>query len=288
MKATGGVSFLTGAARVAGIMGWPVRHSLSPLIHGHWIRRHGIDAAYIPFPVPPTGLAAALRALPSLGVAGCNLTVPHKIEALALLDRVSPAAEAVGAVNTVFVRGGMLEGDNTDGAGFTAGLREQAPGWAAGDGPLVVLGAGGAARAVVAALRAESGAEIVVVNRTRRRAEGLSARFPPAFPAAWDALPGLLADAALLVNTTVLGMEGAPPLEVDLAPLSDRAVVADIVYAPGRTGILRAAEARGLAAVDGLSMLLHQAVPGFEGWFGIRPEVDGELRRLVREALAAR
>lgn len=269
-------------------MGWPVRHSLSPVIHGHWIRRHGLDAAYVPLPVAPGNLAAALEALPVLGFSGCNLTVPHKIEAMALLDRVSATARAIGAVNTLFVREGRLEGDNTDAAGFAAGLAEQAPGWAAGEGPFVVLGAGGAARAVAAALRGESSAEIVVVNRTRRRADELAARFPPSRAAAWDDLPELLAQAALLVNATTLGMEGEPPLDVDLAPLPDRAAVADIVYAPLETGILRAARARGLAAVDGLSMLLHQAVPGFDGWFGVRPEVDRELREAVLEAISAR
>ncbi len=274
--------------RVAGIMGWPVHHSLSPRIHGHWIRRHGIDGFYVPLPVAPAGLRTALQALPALGFVGCNITIPHKIGVMEWLDEISETARTVGAVNTVFVRDGRLLGENTDAAGFLDGLESVVPDWASRPGTAVVIGAGGAARAVVAAICSASSREIVVVNRTRKRTEELCLRFPPARAADFEELPQFLAETSLLVNASSLGMEGFPPLDIDLTPLASHAVVADIVYVPIETSLLHAARQQELPAVDGLAMLLGQAVSGFEGWFGVRPKVDEELRQLMRKALEER
>jgi shikimate dehydrogenase len=279
---------LSGAARIAGLMGWPVAHSLSPRLHGHWLRHHGIDGAYVPLAVRPERLGQALHALPALGFRGCNLTIPHKEQALPIVDEVSPEAARIGAVNTVVVReDGSLLGRNTDGYGFLASLHQDAPGLDLSAGPAVVLGAGGAARAVVAALADAGCPELRILNRTRGRAERLAAEIGgPIRWCAWDA--GALAGAVLLVNTTSLGMVHQPPLKLALDDLPRDSVVTDIVYVPLETGLLARARARGNPVVDGLGMLLHQAVPGFEAWFGVRPEVTPELRGVVLEALAAR
>ena len=277
-----------GAARVAGVMGWPVAHSRSPLLHNFWLDRYGIDGAYVPFAVRPREVARALRALPNLGVAGVNVTVPHKEAAFAAVDARDAAARRIGAVNTVFVDdGGALRGSNTDAFGFLEALRTRSPGWTAAAGPAVVLGAGGAARAVLAAL-AEAGApEVRLVNRTRARAESLAGAFgAPVAVVGWGERESALAGAALLVNTTTLGMAGAPPLDLRLDDLPESALVNDIVYVPLETALLAAARARGCAAVDGLEMLLHQARPGFAGWFGREPEVDDALRQRLRADLA--
>lgn len=277
-----------GAARVAGVMGWPVAHSRSPLLHNFWLDRYGIDGAYVPFAVRPGEVARALRALPNLGVAGVNVTVPHKEAAFAAVDARDAAARRIGAVNTVFVDdGGALRGSNTDAFGFLEALRTRSPGWTAAAGPAVVLGAGGAARAVLAAL-AEAGApEVRLVNRTRDRAESLAGAFGvPVAVVGWGERESALAGAALLVNTTTLGMTGAPPLDLRLDDLPESALVNDIVYTPLETALLAAARARGCVAVDGLEMLLHQARPGFAGWFGRQPEVDDALRQRLRADLA--
>ncbi|MDQ1078711.1 shikimate dehydrogenase [Pseudoroseomonas cervicalis] len=268
----------SGKARLAGVLGWPVAHSRSPLLHGHWLKRHGIDGAYMPLPVQPADFADSVRALVKLGFRGANVTIPHKETAFALCDSVDPTARRAGAVNTLVFRDGRIEGSNTDGFGFLESVREQAPGWQAGDGPAVLLGAGGAARAIAAALLDAGCPRLTLVNRSRDRAEALAAALGGPIAVA-DAPP--LAEAALLVNTTSLGMAGQPPLALDLAPLPARAVVADAVYVPLETPLLAAARARGLRAVDGLGMLLHQARPGFEAWFGARPAVDAELRALL-------
>jgi shikimate dehydrogenase len=273
----------TGKARVAGVIGWPVGHSRSPRLHGFWLDRHGIDGAYVPLAVPPGRIGEAVRALPALGFRGANVTVPHKEAVMEALDEVDPSARRIGAVNTIVVReDGSLEGRNTDGFGFLENLREGRPGWDAAAGPAVVLGAGGAARAILVAL-AEAGApEIRLLNRTAERAERLAAEIGgPIRVLPWERRAGALDGAALLVNTTTQGMAGQPPLEIDLAPLPRGAVVTDIVYAPLETPLLAAARARGNAVVDGLGMLLHQARPGFEAWFGHRPEVTPELRAFV-------
>ena len=278
---------LTGRARLAGVMGWPVGHSRSPRLHGYWLERYRIDGAYVPLAVPPGRLAEALRALPALGFAGCNVTVPHKEAALAAVDDVEAEARSIGAVNTIVVGpDGRLAGRNTDAYGFMAHLRAAAPAWRPAAGPAAVIGAGGAARAVLHALAAAGVPEIRLVNRTPARAEALAAALQgPIAVRPWAQRAEALAGAALLVNTTTLGMTGQPAL--DLAPegLAPGAVVYDLVYAPLATPLLQAARAAGLAAVDGLGMLLHQARPGFEAWFGVEPEVDAGLRAFVAEGL---
>jgi shikimate dehydrogenase len=283
------VAYLTGRARLAGIMGWPVGHSLSPRLHGHWLRRHGIDGAYLPFAVPPEHLEQALRALPALGLRGCNLTIPHKEAALALVDHASPLARRIGAVNTVMVEAdGTLAGDNTDGFGFLASLSAGWPGWGAEAGPAVLLGAGGAARAVTVALLDAGAPEVRLLNRTPDRARKLAASLDgPVVAVPWAERTAALEGAALLVNTTSLGMAGQPPLVLSLDPLPRTAVVADVVYTPLITPLLAVARAHGNPVVDGLGMLLHQARPGFRAWFGVEPAVDDELRAVVLEGLGA-
>lgn len=263
---------LTGKAALAGVMGWPVAHSRSPALHGHWIARHGLDAAYVPLPVRPEDFAAAVHGLRAAGFRGCNVTIPHKEAAFALCDAVTPRARRAGAVNTLVFAPGGITGDCTDGFGFLASLG----GLDVSASPAVVLGAGGAARAIAAALLDAGCPRLTLVNRSPARAEALARDLGgPIQVAAAPPLEG----AALLVNTTSLGMAGQPPLELDLAPLPGHATVADIVYVPLETPLLRAARARGLRAVDGLGMLLHQARPGFAAWFGVDPVVDDALRR---------
>ena len=282
---------ITGRTRLAGIMGWPIAHSRSPALHKFWLDVHGIDGIYVPMPVRPEHLAQALRALPALGFRGCNLTIPHKQMALSVVDRVDPLARRIGAMNTVVVApDGGLEGSNTDVYGFRESLRESAPDWQPATGPAVVLGAGGAARAVVAALIDAGVAEIRLVNRTIGRAQLMAEDLGAAGRISihsWHERAAALAGAGLLVNTTSLGMVGEPGLEIDLAELPQPAVVVDIVYVPLETGLLAAARQRGNRTVDGLGMLLHQGRPGFEAWFGTAVRVTRELRAAVLTTLAA-
>jgi len=281
--------YLTARASLAGVMGWPVGHSLSPRLHGHWLRRHRVDGAYVPLAVPPDSLAQALRALPALGFRGCNLTTPHKEAALALVDRATPLATRIGAVNTVVVEpDGTLSGDNTDGFGFLASLAAGAPGWRADAGPAVLLGAGGAARAVAVALLEGGAPEVRLLNRTPDRAGRLAGALDgPVVAVAWAERTAALAGATLLVNTTSLGMAGQPPLVLVLDALPRTALVTDVVYTPLITPLLAVARARGNPVVDGLGMLLHQARPGFRAWFGPDPAVDDELRAVVLAAPGA-
>jgi shikimate dehydrogenase len=281
--------YLTGRAKLAGIIGWPVGHSLSPRLHGHWLRRHGIDGAYVPFAVPPERLEQALRALPALGLRGCNLTIPHKEAALALVDRPTELGRRIGAVNTVVVEAdGGLAGDNTDGLGMIASLAAGCPGWRAEAGPAVLLGAGGAARAVAVALLDAGTPEVRLLNRTPDRAQKLAAGLDgPVAAVPWAERARALAGAALLVNTTSLGMIGQPPLVLSLDALPRTALVTDLVYTPLITPLLAVARAHGNPVVDGLGMLLHQARPGFRAWFGVEPVVDDELRAAVVEGLGA-
>jgi shikimate dehydrogenase len=267
-------------------MGWPVGHSLSPRLHGFWLAAYGIDGAYVPFAVAPGSLPAAIAALPALGLAGANLTVPHKEAAMALIDSCDDTARRIGAINTIVVGSdGMRHGFNTDGFGFVQSVGQGAPGWSAGDGPAVVIGAGGAARAICVALQDAGVPEIRVVNRTAERAARLVAEFgAPLRALSWKDRGAALEGAALLVNTTTLGMTGQPALELVLDALPREAVVTDIVYAPLMTGMLRAASARGNRIVDGLGMLLHQGRPGFAAWFGHDPAVTPALRRHVLQA----
>ena len=267
----------------AGVMGWPVAHSLSPRLHGYWLARHGIDGRYDALEVAPDRLAERLAELADEGIAGVNLTLPHKQAALGLMASLSPAAQIIGAVNTVVVGDdGSLAGDNTDAFGFMENLRDGAPRWSAAYGPAVIIGAGGAARAVCHGLLEAGAPELRIVNRTPARAESLAAmdhRRIKALP--WAARAETLEGAALLVNTTTLGMAGQPALDLDLAALPPEALVTDIVYAPLETPLLAAAGRRGNPVVDGLGMLLHQARPGFAAWFGVMPEVTPDLRAHV-------
>ncbi|HYD31826.1 MAG TPA: shikimate dehydrogenase [Azospirillaceae bacterium] len=278
---------ISGKAKLAGVMGWPVGHSRSPRLHGFWLDRYGIDGAYVPLAVPPERMLDAVRALPALGLRGANVTVPHKEGVMAALDRIDPQARRIGAVNTIVVtEDGSLEGRNTDGFGFLANLEQGVPGWTASAGPVTVLGAGGASRAIVVALADAGAPEIRLVNRTRARAEALAAELGgPIRVLDWDDRARALDGAALLANTTTQGMVGQPALDIDLGRLPPEAVVTDIVYTPLITPLLAQAKERGNRAVDGLGMLLHQARPGFEAWFGVRPEVTDDLRAFVLESL---
>ncbi len=279
---------LSGASKLAGIMGWPVTHSLSPRLHGFWLERYGIDGAYVPLPVRPEAFEAALRALPELGFQGINVTLPHKERALRACDEVDAAAGRIGAVNTIAFRDGRVVGSNSDGYGFLENLTRGAPAWRAAKTPAAVLGAGGAARAVVVALLDAGVPELRIANRTAERAAVLAQEFGTRVSAVdWQRREAALEGCGLLVNTTTLGMIGHAPLEIELDALSADAVVTDIVYSPLETALLAQAKARGHIAVDGLGMLLHQARPGFEAWFGIRPEVDRALRRFVLEGAGA-
>ena len=269
---------LTGAGRVAGVIGWPVAHSRSPLLHGHWLARYGVDGAYVPLAVRPDELAGAVRGLRAAGFAGLNVTLPHKQAVGALCDRLDASAERAGAVNTLVFGPDGVVGSNTDGAGFVANLR--AHGAEPGAGPALLLGAGGAARAIAAALL-DAGAEVSVCNRTAERAEALARALPGVRRVAWAERGAAVRSCALLVNTTQLGMVGQAALEMPLDGVDPALAVADIVYAPLETGLLAAARARGLATVGGIGMLLHQAVPGFAAWFGMTPTVDQALQDAV-------
>lgn len=263
------------------VVGWPIGQSRSPLIHGHWLRAHGLAGSYERIAIPPEEIETFLGKLPSLGFVGGNVTVPHKEAAFRLAAERDAVAEATGAVNTLWIDRGKLFGANTDAPGFLANLDDRSAGWDRDPGVAVVLGAGGAASAVAWGLKAR-GFAVRLVNRTLARAETLAARLGAGISAhGWDEVAKLLPDAGLLVNTTSLGMTGKEDLTLDLAPLRAGTLVTDIVYVPLETPLLAAARARGLPTVDGLGMLLHQAVPGFERWFGVRPSVTPELRRLI-------
>ncbi len=282
---------LTGAGTVAAVIGWPIAHSKSPQLHQYWLDRHGIDGVVVPLAIDPAQLEQALRALPALGLAGCSVTIPHKESCIPFLDEVTPLVTGVGACNMIKVSGDRLIGDNTDVFGFAENLRLGAPD-ARWDGTALVLGAGGAARAVVAGLAELGVPDIVVANRTVKRAEQLadqmagsikavahgnvSIRFVP-----WEDISALLPNIRFLINATSLGMAGQPPLTIDLSGLSSDCVVNDIVYQPLETDLLRGASARGCVTVDGLGMLLHQARPAFKAWFGIDPTVEDQQRQLI-------
>lgn len=272
---------------LAGVMGWPVHHSRSPLIHNHWLRELGWSGAYVPLPVAPGRLRQALTGLKALGFAGCNLTLPHKVAAMTLLDQVDPLAQRIGAVNTVVVQAdGSLLGLNTDAFGFHESLRQSSPTWRADQGPAVVLGAGGAARAVISSLLSHGCAQVRLVNRSPERAQALAADLSPQVTALpWSLRHEALSGANLLVQTTSLGMTGQDPLDVDLRALPSHATVCDIVYTPLRTPLLVQAQAKGFTTVDGLGMLLHQARAAFAAWFGVMPSASAGLRQAVEQTL---
>ncbi|WP_112310318.1 shikimate dehydrogenase [Pseudogemmobacter bohemicus] len=271
---------------LAGVIGHPIAHSRSPALHGYWLKRYGLAGHYIPMDVAPQDLQHVLRTLPQMGFVGANITIPHKEAILKIADIITDRAALIGAANTlIFRKDGKIHADNTDGSGFIANLRQNASWWEPSAGPAAVLGAGGAARAVVAALIEVGAPEIRIVNRTRPRAEAMRSDFG-AKVVVWDwtHVGEMIEDCATLVNTTSLGMTGKPDLVVDLDRINPRCLVTDIVYAPLKTNLLIEAEERGCTVVDGLGMLLHQAVPGFERWFGKRPVVDEETRLAVLQA----
>lgn len=269
------------AKRAACIIGWPVKHSRSPKLHGYWLEKYKIDGAYRHEEVRPEDFAAFIGALADRGYAGANVTLPHKEAALRLTEP-DARARAVGASNTLWYEGGRLKSTNTDVEGFTGSIDATAAGWDKRASSAVVLGAGGAGRAIVYGLIERGIKEIHLVNRTLDKAVAFRNEFGSAIhPAPWSDIPKLLAGARLVVNTTSLGMKGYPDLDIDLAPMAADGVVADIVYIPLKTGILRQAEARGLKTSNGLDMLLYQAVRGFELWFGVRPEVTAEQRAML-------
>lgn len=272
----------------AAITGWPVSHSRSPLIHDYWLKRYGIDGSYERIPVPPSEAEYFYRNLSASGLTGCNVTVPHKEVAYRCCDWLDAAALAIQAVNTVWLEqeGTRICGANTDGPGFLGNLDQGAPGWDEKPGPALVLGAGGAARAVVWALLARNFAPVYICNRTLSKAGVLQAHFgPDSKGISWDKLSTVVGELSLLANTTSLGMSGQPPLDLDLDDLPSSALVTDAVYSPLETELLRWARARGNPVVDGLGMLLHQAAPAFERWFGVLPEVTAKLRQLVIDDL---
>ncbi len=268
---------------LAGVIGSPIAHSRSPILHGYWLRRYGLKGHYIPLDIAQADLPEALKLLPRMGFVGLNVTIPHKESILALADIVTDRAALIGAANTIiFRKDGKVHADNTDGSGFVANLRQYAPGWNPAVGPAVVFGAGGAARAVIAALIEVGVPEIRLTNRTRPRAEALRAAFGAKVTVLdWVQSQGALSDAATVINTTALGMVGKPEFSLSLDEINPAALVNDLVYTPLETKFLKAAAARGCTVVDGLGMLLHQAAPGFERWFGQRPEVDQATRDVV-------
>lgn len=264
------------------VIGWPISHSRSPLIHGYWLKQHGIDGSYTRQPVEPSSLATFIGGLAAAGYAGCNVTLPHKEAVFGLVTRSDDHTERLGAVNTVYHRDGKLLGTNTDGEGFINSLGQGAPRLELANTRAVVLGAGGASLAVVDSILGQGAAEVAVANRTREKAEQLRNRFGRrVVPISWDDVADQLNECSLLVNTTSLGMKGQPELVLDLSRLSQKSVVTDIVYTPLRTALLDAAAARGNTVVEGLGMLLHQAVRGFSLWFGVTPQVTRELHDLV-------
>lgn len=268
---------------LAGVIGHPIAHSKSPVMHGFWLRRLGIRGHYVPMDIAPADLAEALKLLPRLGFVGINVTIPYKEQVLKLADVITDRAALIGAANTLIFRAdGKIHADNTDGAGFIANLRQHAPQWNPAAGPAAILGAGGAARAVVAALIEVGVPEIRLANRTRPRADALRADFGAKIQVhEWVQAGNMIEGCATVVNTTSLGMEGKPDLRVPLDALQPGMLVTDLVYVPLKTPFLLAAEAAGCTVVDGLGMLLHQAAPGFERWFGKRPEVDQATRDAV-------
>jgi shikimate dehydrogenase len=273
--------------KLAGVMGWPIAHSRSPLLHNHWFEEHGLKGSYVPLAVEVGNLGAALRALPILGFAGCNLTIPHKIAALGLIDRLDATATRIGATNTISVgQDGSLAGTNTDAWGFIQSVLAARPDWRADKRPAFVVGAGGGARAIVDGLLERGCRDIRIANRSGARAEGLARDFGSGVTAlAWEERHLALADIGLLVNATSQGMTGQAPLDLALDRLPIEAIVADIVYTPLETPLLAAARARGNPTVDGLGMLIHQARLAFQVWFGILPEASAKLRAKIEATL---
>lgn len=273
---------------LVGVMGWPVMHSRSPLMHNYWFDQTGLPGKYVHLPLPPEQLPAALRALPALNFAGCNLTIPHKLQAMELIDEVDEVARKIGAISCVVVRkDGSLWGTNNDWLGFLGNLKQSAPNWRGNAGPATVIGAGGGSRAVCHALLSEGAPEVRLVNRSPERAEKLAEDIgKPITVLPWDQRHAALDGAATVVNTTSLGMVGQPPLDLKLDALAPDAVVADIIYTPLETPFLAAARARGNITTGGLGMLLHQGPPAWKLWFNLNPTVTPELRKIMEASIA--
>ena len=273
---------------LAAVMGWPISQSRSPMLHNYWFEKHGLAGSYVPLAIPPERLQAALRALPSLNFSGCNLTIPLKQDAMRIVDQLDITAKRIGAISCVVVRpDGSLAGSNNDCFGFIENLLQDQPGWRADAGPVVVIGAGGGARAVVYGLADRGAREILLINRTHERAKALAQEFGgPIKVLAWDDRHAALAGAAMLVNATSQGMVGNPALDLKLDRLPPGALVADIIYIPRETPLLAAARARGNRTINGLGMLLHQARPAWKAWFGIETQVTPELRAAIEATIA--
>jgi shikimate dehydrogenase len=272
---------------LAGVMGWPVMHSRSPMMHNYWFKKHGLAGTYVPLAIRPEHLSAALRGLHPLGFAGVNVTIPHKQEAMKIVHEVDTLAKSIGAISCVIVRSdGSLAGTNNDCYGFIHAVRQEQPGWRADAGPVVVIGAGGGSRAVCYGLAQEGAREIRVVNRTLARAKGIAQEFGgPIRALPWEQRHEVLEGAAMVVNTTSCGMVGQPALDIELDKLPQSALVADIIYIPLETPFLAAARRRGNRAINGLGMLLNQGRPAWKAWFGIEPEVTAELRAIVEKTI---
>jgi shikimate dehydrogenase len=269
---------------IAGLLGWPVAHSRSPTIHNYWLNQYGLSGRYVLLPVPPEKLSIALPGLAVLGFRGCNVTTPHKQAVMPMIQSVDPLARRIGAVNTIVVeKDGSLKGFNNDGNGFIQSLRDAKPTWKPDSGPILVVGAGAAARAVVASLAQQGAREIRLVNRTLERAQGIAAEFgPPVVAFAWEQRNEIMEDVALLANATNQGMAGKSVLDISLDRLASGAIVGDLIYTPPETPLLAAARARGNVTVNGLGLLLNQARPAFQAWFGVLPEISPGLLQAVQ------
>ena len=272
---------------LAGVMGWPVMHSRSPMMHNYWFKTHNLAGTYLPLAVEPDGIGPALKALHALGFAGCNLTIPHKETAMAFMDEIDETAKRIGAISCVVVRkDGSLKGSNNDGYGYINSILEDVQDWKADAGPVVIMGAGGGARAVSLSLADRGAKDIRIINRSPERAQGLAREFgAPMTAVAWDDRHAALEDAAMVVNTTSQGMVGQSALDLSLAKLPKHALVSDIVYIPKETPLLKEARERGNKTVNGLGMLLHQGRPAFRDWFGIEPKVTPELRAMMEATI---
>jgi shikimate dehydrogenase len=271
--------------KLAGVMGWPIAQSRSPVLHNYWIEKYNLSGRYVPLAVRPERLADAIRGLPALGFRGCNLTMPHKQLAMTMVDDVTDTAKRIGAINCIVVgEDGRMSGTNNDGNGYVLSVQEVAPRWKPSDGPITILGAGGAARAIIVALVERGVRELRLINRTFEKAERLAKEFSPIIkPIAWDKRSEAIGDVALLVNATDQGMIGKPALDISLDRLSRQTLVSDLIYVPPETSFLAAAKARGNVTINGLGMLLHQARPAFQAWFGILPEITSELRKKIMD-----
>jgi shikimate dehydrogenase len=274
---------------LAGVMGWPIAQSRSPILHNYWIDKYKLNGRYVPLAVQPEKLAEAIRGLPALGFRGCNLTMPHKQYAMTMVDSLTETAKRIGAVNCIVVGDdGKMSGTNNDGNGYVLSVQEVAPSWQPGDGPIAILGAGGAARAIIVAMIERGATEIRLINRTLEKAQALAKDFGAVIkPMAWDKRADVIGDVALLTNTTNQGMTGKSALDISLDRLPQRALVSDLIYVPPETPFLAAAKARGNITVNGLGMLLHQARPAFQAWFGVMPEITPDLRATIMATFKA-